>query len=254
MIPAYKQEKTIKKDVLTIYKALKSSRFRFEILVVVDGFVDSTYGALKSIKLKGLKVLGYEQNKGKGFAVKYGMLHARGDIIGFLDAGMEIDANGISMVLEHMQWYNADIIVASKRHPVSKVDYPLIRKIYSWGYYLLILFLFRVRVRDTQTGLKMFKRDVLRAVLPRTVVKQYAFDIELLAVSSYLGFRRIYEAPVYLRHKFESGSRFGVLFIFDPFIRNMLLDTLAIFYRMHFLKFYADSSWRLWSKISTYNG
>jgi hypothetical protein len=133
------------------------------------------------------------------------------------------------MLIEHMIWYNADAMLGSKRHPASKVHYPLLRKIYSIGYYLLVLCLFRLRVHDTQVGLKIFKRELLEQVLPRLIVKQYAFDIELLAVAKYLGYTRIFEAPVEIAFDPGSGTRFKGLLFFDPFIRNMLVDTIAIF-------------------------
>ena len=73
---------------------------------------------------------------------------AKGDYVAFIDAGMEIDPNGISMILEHMEWYNADIIVGSKRHPASQVNYPLERRIISffaqlYAKYFLDLKMFR---------------------------------------------------------------------------------------------------------------
>ncbi len=248
IVPAYKQEKTIKKDILNIHKVMSSTRYEFEILVVVDGFLDDTFKRAKSLELDNIKVLGYEKNRGKGFAVRYGMTRARGGLIAFIDSGMEIDANGISMVLEHMQWYSADIIVGSKRHPASRVHYPFIRRVYSIGYQLLVLMLFWLRIRDTQTGLKVFRREVLEDTLPRLTIKQYAFDIELLAVANYLGYKRIYEAPVQVSFDFSSGSRFAGFMLFDPLIRSMLIDTLAVFYRMRIKNYYATKNKSRWRK------
>ena len=78
-----------------------------------------------------LIVTGYNTNHGKGYAVRFGMAKSHGDIIGFIDAGGDVSESGLSMMIEHFKWYNADIIVGSKRHPVSKVRYPLERKILS---------------------------------------------------------------------------------------------------------------------------
>ena len=246
IVPAYKQEKTIKEDIRNIYNVMSQTRWDFEIIVVVDGFVDKTLEEAQKVDLDVVTVAGYKTNRGKGYALRYGMARAVGDYVAFIDSGMEIDPNGISMILEHMQWYKADIIVASKRHPASKVNMPLIRKIYSWGYHTLVKILFRFKVSDTQTGLKVFKKDVLDKILPRLLIKEYALDVELLAVARYLGFKRIYEAPVELHFDLSSGSRFKGFLIFDPFIRKMLTDTLAIFYRMYFLRYYSDNSQRKW--------
>jgi glycosyltransferase involved in cell wall biosynthesis len=189
---------------------------------------------------------GYEQNKGKGYAIRYGMARSKGDYIVFIDAGMDINPNGISLILEHMEWYGADIMVASKRHSASKVSYPFFRKILSFGYQVLVRVLFGLKVRDTQVGLKVFKRKVLEKVLPRLLVKRFAFDIEILAVANYLGFTKIYDAPVEIKLDLfnSSFSLKGVLFNKNLWL--MVIDTLAVFYRIYFLKYYDDNSKRLW--------
>ena len=245
IIPAHNQEKTILKDVSRIYGVMSQTRWDFEIILVSDGSPDKTLKEAKKFKKPNFKAIGYPTNKGKGYAVRYGMARAKGDYIAFIDSGMDIDPNGISLILEHMQWYNADIIVSSKRHPASESNFPLIRRIYSWGYHLIVKFLFRIPVRDTQVGLKVYKRKVLEKVLPRMVIKQFAFDIELLAVAKYLGFRRMYEAPVRVHIEFGK-SHFKKLLFFDHHIRSMLHDTLAVFYRMYILRYYHPDSKQKW--------
>ncbi len=246
IIPAYKQEKTIVKDIKNIDDVMSETRFNYEILVVVDGyFLDKTFENASAIKRKTVKILGYKNNKGKGFAIRYGMARAKGDYIVFIDSGMDIDPNGISLILEHLEWYGADIMVGSKRHPASKVNYPTIRKIYSLGYYLFVKTLLGVGVKDTQAGLKVFKREVLEAVLPRLMVKAFAFDIEILSVSKYLGFNKIYESPIYLKWD-ESNTNFSPFILLDKNIRNMIRDTLAVFYRLRILKYYSDDKKRMW--------
>ena len=138
------------------------------------------------------------------------------------------------MLLEHLEWYNADIIVGSKRHLASVVQYPWDRKILSWGYYLLVRLLFGVKIKDTQPGIKIFKRNVLEKILPQLVVKKYAFDIEMLSVARRKGFTRIFEAPIKLKYKFGSVTNAATL----RTIWHMLYDTLAVFYRLKILKYY----------------
>src|SRR6185437_4638949 len=147
IVPAYKQEKTIVKDIKNIENALSDLGYRYEIIVVVDGIVDKTYKKASTVKSNKIKILSYEKNQGKGHAIRYGMLHAKGDIIGFIDAGMDIHPAGLNMLLNHMEWYNADIIVGSKLHPVSKVEYPFYRTVLSWGYRLFTMTLFGFKVR-----------------------------------------------------------------------------------------------------------
>ncbi len=237
VVPAYKQEKTIVKDIVALDKALSVFPFKHEIIVVVDGFVDKTFNVLKDLrpKIKDLRVLGYGVNKGKGFALKYGIKEARGDIIGFIDAGMDLDPSEISIMLDIMDWNKADIVLGSKLHPESKVKYPPTRKILSWGYRTLTHLLFGFNVRDTQVGLKFFKKKVAKDVFSTIIVKKFAFDIEVLAVSYKLGYTKIYEAPIKLNFRgassITSSSFWNVIFW-------MLWDTAAVFYRLRILHYY----------------
>ncbi len=243
VIPAYKQESTIVKDLIRIQRVLDQIRYDYEIIVVVDGMLDKTFEKAKKLASSKCKVIGYLENRGKGYAIRYGMIRSRGDIVGFIDAGMDINPNGLSMLLEHFEWYDAHIIVGSKRHPVSKIKYPFDRKIISSISQVFIRLLFGLNLRDTQVGMKFFRRSVLKKVLPRLVVKKFAFDIEILVVSHYLGFKRIYEAPIELNWNTGTGITAKNLW---RVILLTLIDTLAIFYRLKILKYYAKVNKREW--------
>ena len=168
---------------------------------------------------------------------------SRGDIIGFLDAGGDVSELTLSMMLEHFKWYNADIIIGSKRHPVSKVQYPFQRKILSWGYQMLVRLLFGLNVRDTQVGMKLYRREVLVDVMPRLLVKQFAFDIEILAVAHYLGYKRIFESPVELDFSGVSSITSSSVW---RIILQMLKDTFAVYYRLKILHYYDNTNKRKW--------
>jgi glycosyltransferase involved in cell wall biosynthesis len=243
IIPIYKQEKTIQEDLIRINETLKQIRYDYEIIAVVDGItIDKSYEKAKALKISKLKVYGYKNNHGKGYAIRYGMAKTKGDYIAFIDSGMEIDPNGISLVLEHMEWYDADIIVASKRHPASKVNYPLQRRIISFGAQIIARILLGISVKDTQAGLKIFKRPVLIKVLPRLLVKSYAFDLEILSVAKHLGFKNIYEAPIKLNYDFISLTHAtGIKTIYKS-----LKDALAVFYRLRIVRYYDDKNKRKW--------
>ncbi len=235
IIPAYKQERTIAKDLKRVDKALSSLPMNHELIVVVDGFLDKTLENINKLKNIQVKPMGYEKNKGKGFAIKYGVEKSTGDIIGFLDAGMDLDPTEISIMLDIMDWNNADIVIGSKLHPESKVKYPLSRKILSWGYRTLTHVLFGFSVRDTQVGLKIYKKKVAKKVFPKIIVKKFAFDIEVLAVAQKLGFTRIYEAPVKLNFNRASSITSSS---FWSVIMWMLWDTAAVFYRLKIRRHY----------------
>lgn len=236
IVPAYKQERTIKDDLLRIKNVLDELPYLYEIICVVDGREDRTYEIARKLRSRKIRVVGYQENKGKGYAVRYGMVRAKGNFIAFIDAGMEINPRGLSLLLEHMFWYDSDVIVGSIRHSASKViGYPLKRKILSWGYHFLTRLLFGLRITDCQRGIKILKREVLEKVLPRLLVKQYAFDIEMLAVAKRLGYQKIHDGPVELDARKMRYSSVGLGTIW-----SMLWDTAAVFYRLKILRYYDD--------------
>lgn len=247
IVPAYKQETTIAKDLKRIKEALDTLRCNYEIICVIDGKIDNTFVEAERVaqKLPEIKIIGYETNKGKGYAVRYGMAASRGDIIAFIDAGMDLNPNGLALLLDDFKWHNADIMIGSKRHRDSKVDYPWQREILSMGYQFLVWALFGLNVRDTQVGLKVFRREVLEQVLPRLLVKRFAFDIEILAVANYLGFKKIYEAPVEIKLYFGGVSTITSQKFIQTVIA-MFLDTLAVFYRLKILHYYSNKNKRKW--------
>jgi len=245
IIPAYKQERTIQRDIKRIEDVMNQLRYEYEIVIVVDGFLDHTYEKVKEIVSSKIKVVGYERNQGKGHAVRFGMAKAKGDVIVFLDSGMDINPNGISMLLEAFEWNDADIVVGSKLHPDSKVNYPNSRKVLSWGYRVLNSVLFGLSIRDSQVGIKLFKRKVLLDVLPRLLVKRFAFDIEILAVANYLGYKKIVEAPIELDFTGASSitSKNFIITIY-----HMLNDTLAVFYRLKIIHYYDTTNKKNWKQ------
>ncbi len=234
IIPVYKQESIIVPNIREIKKALDKIRYPFELIIVIDGQVDRSYQRLRKAKIKQTRIIAYKKNHGKSYAIRAGMNQAKGDYVMFIDSGMEIDPNGISMLLEHMEWYDADIIVGSKRHPASQVSYSPSRKILSSGYYYLVKLLFGVNVRDTQAGIKIFRKALIKKILPKLVERRFAGDLEILVVAKALGYHRIYEAPIKLDYrlgKITSAANLNAIW-------KILFDTLAIFYRYRILKFY----------------
>ena len=111
------------------------------------------------------------------------------------------------------------------------------RRLYSVVYQAMTALLFRLPVRDSQTGLKLIRRETMLAVVPRMVEKRFAFDLELLVVARHLGYRRFVEAPVVIGQRFTST-------ISPRAVRGMIQDTLAIFYRLRYPSRYYDTESR----------
>lgn len=234
IVPSYKQAETIIDNLKLLQEVLDAIRYDYEIIVVVDGMVDKTFQELKKYSWPNVSCYAYEENRGKAYAIRFGMKKAKGDYVMFIDAGFDIDPNSISMLVEHLEWYDADIIVGSKRHPASKVDYTVQRKILSTGYFLFVKALFNISVKDTQVGIKIFRKKALEHILPRLIEKRFAGDLEMLVVARKLGYDRIYEAPIKLDYQFSTITSAATW----KSISGILIDTIAIAYRTYILRYY----------------
>jgi glycosyltransferase involved in cell wall biosynthesis len=233
-VPAFNEAGGIAVVMNELKKAMHTLNQKYEILLVDDGSTDSTLEKARELEKMHngiVKVLSYNRNRGKGYAQKYGFEHSKGELIFFMDADGDLPPRQINRFLEVMEKSRADVVTGSKRHPDSRVvNYPTSRKVLSTLYVLLTRVLFNLNVRDTQVGMKLFKREVLEEVMPKILVKRYAFDVELLANATRRGYK-IVEAPVELT--FKNDSRINVKAIW-----NMFVDTFAIAYRMHILRHY----------------
>ncbi len=173
----------------------------------------------------------YYPNQGKGYALKYGTKFAQGEFIMFLDADLDLHPSHISIFFEIMQKSNADVVIGSKLHKKSIIEYPKTRKFFSFAYFSIIKFLFRLPIKDTQTGIKLFKAGPLKECLNKVMNKKYTFDLELLLFLIKKGYK-VCEAPVHLK----TARAFGRIRVIDAF--RMLFDTLRIFWRFYILNFY----------------
>jgi len=231
IVPAYREGPRIYENLQHLLHELDLTGLEYEVVVVSDGNTDDTVSEAERIGSPRIKVLAYQANEGKGFALMHGVAQAHGDLIAFIDADMELDPRDIGRFVGIQREGMWDVVVGSKRHPDSRVSYPILRRLQSWLYQQLVRLLFRLDVRDTQTGIKVFRGDLLRAVVPLLAVKRFAFDLELLVVARKLGYRRIVEAPIKLNYRFETTTSPAAAY-------RALWDTAAIFYRLHFIHYY----------------
>ena len=136
-----------------------------------------------------------------------------------------------------MQESGSDVVIGCKFHKDSELHYPFVRKVISLGYYMMLLVLFHLNVRDTQTGLKVFKAEAVKPVAHLVRTSGFAYDIELLVAVHRRGFK-IEQMPVkvvYVRDK--NTRRIGMSDIVKAF-----RDTWAIFYRVYFKHYYDGPS------------
>lgn len=235
IMPAYNEGPRIYDNIVETVRTMEELGLNHELIVVDDGSKDNTHQEANraASRFANVQAVHYTNNGGKGNALKYGFRCVTGDLVAFLDADLDLHPRQIKTFLEYMEKYNADVVIGSKRHKLSQVDYPLQRRILSTGYSLIIKMLFNLSVKDTQTGLKLFKREVLEEIFPKVLSKEYAFDLELLVNIHDRGYT-IAEAPIVLNFQRE----FGRVGFAD--VKPIAIDTAAIFYRLRVLRHHDD--------------
>ena len=238
VIPAYNEEKVIYKNLLEVVKVISEYTDDFELVPVNDGSSDNTEAEIiraseANASLGKIHMVSYTPNRGKGGAVKAGVEVAIGDVIGFLDADLDISPDHITKYLQNMEQTGCDIVIGSKMHKDSKLEYPFARKVFSWCYFIMLKVLFGLSVKDTQTGVKLYRADLIKEIAPKLRVKGFAFDIEILALAS----RKkavINSMPVTI--EFSRGESFGRIHFKD--IWKMFTDTWKIWWNLRIRRNY----------------
>ncbi len=234
VMPAYNEAGRIIKSIEETAQTFNEFGCNWELIVMDDGSTDATFERASALEGKyagKLIVKRNKYNRGKGRVIKKALHYVTGDYVVFLDADMDLHPIQIQTLFDIMRLDKADIVIGSKLHPNSIVNYPLQRRVMSFIYYMLVKMLFNLPCHDTQTGLKLFKTEVLRKVFHRVLVKKFAFDLEILVNAHHLGYR-IAEAPIVLKPQ----RRFGRIGMAATY--NIIWDTLAVWYRMYILKYY----------------
>lgn len=235
VMPAYNEGRCIYENLHKTVDILSGFIDDFEIIAVNDGSTDNTKTEIeRAMKSESrIHLVSSENNHGKGSAIIAGVAEASGTFIAFVDADLELDPSQLEGYLETMLKDRKDVIIGCKFHKDSQIKYPLKRKILSMGYYIMLLILFRLNVKDTQTGLKLFRAEAIKPVAHLIRTAGFAYDIEILAAIHRRGFQ-IGQMPVNVVYVREKGSR--RITFFD--VLRAFRDTLAIFYRLYFKKYY----------------
>lgn len=227
VVPFYNPGRALARHVKDVVSILERERISFEVIAVSDGSTDGSQDAL--FGLSSVRLVELPTNQGKGAALRAGLSQGRGRYLGFIDGDGDIPASQLHLFIEEIRTARPDFVLGSKLHEKSQVVYPFIRRVYSFGYQRLTWLLFGLPVRDTQTGIKVIRRDVLAAILPRTRETGFAFDLELLVVANRLGLSDFSELPVTIRKRFTST-------ISCKTALRMLFDTAVVFCRHRALK------------------
>lgn len=198
IIPAYNEEKRIGKTLQSIDEYLKKQSYDYEILVVNDGSKDRTAEIVKeeAARIANLHLIDNQENHGKGWAVRQGMLKAQGQIRLFMDADNSTTVDQVANFLPHFE-QGYDVVIASRRikGAVIAVKQPWTRDFLGGIFRLVVHTIVPVGVTDSQAGFKAFSSRAVEAIFSKQTIYRWAFDVEILAMAKKMGFR-VREVPI----------------------------------------------------------
>lgn len=199
VIPAYNESDIVADTVAQLYSYLSTTYGEdFELIFCDDGSTDGTRAILDSLCPCHplLRAVGYAQNRGKGAAVRTGMLAATGDFILFTDCDLAYGLDAIDALYRfYLAHPDADGVIGTRLGEDSLTSYSALRRFMSRAYRRTVGILTRTKFRDTQTGIKGFTRDTVGKIFPLCEIDRFAFDLEILLFCEHFE-KHICEMPV----------------------------------------------------------
>ena len=211
IIPAYNEAARLGPTLQRVLQCIRAQRWNAEVIVVNDGSRDNTADLVREYASANpvLRLLENPGNRGKGYSVRNGMLHANGEILLFSDADLASPIEEAPKLFEAIE-SGADVAIGSRwlRPELQKQRQSLLRQLYGRIFNIALRLLLGLKFKDTQCGFKVFTRSSARAIFPLQQIERWGFDPELL----YLARRkklRVTEVPVEWSH--QEGTRISPL-------------------------------------------
>jgi dolichyl-phosphate beta-glucosyltransferase len=211
VIPAYNEARRLPDTLRELHDYCRRWAFLFEVIIVVEPSSDETL-ALAQASAKTfpqLKVIGNRVHRGKGFAVRTGMLASAGELVFFTDADLSTPLYEIDRALAVFgSDRDLQILVGNRQHPDSEIirHQSWIRERMGKTFNALVRWLAGIEIRDTQCGFKGFRQVASRAIFERQKTDGFSFDVEVLLLAKALGFG-VKEIPVHWSNSPDSKVR-----------------------------------------------
>ncbi len=208
IIPAFNEEKGIRDNARAVEQKCDAMRLNYEIILVNDGSADGTLSRMQECAGSRIKVLSYERNRGKGAAVRHGMLHAAGKYKLFMDADLSTSLEAMDKFLEHMRRDGYDMIIGDRKsNPGDRTArQPWVRRFLGNGFIVLSRWCVGKKIKDFTCGFKMFNQRSTDIIFKKQRISNWAFDTELIAIAL-IHDLRIGEIPVAWNHSPDSAVR-----------------------------------------------
>ena len=203
VVPFYNEEQRMKPFLDTL---LDYNNPDCEFIFVDDGSKDRTLGILKKYNFINKKIISYKKNMGKGYAVKIGVLAAKGKYIIFIDADGSIHPFQIKNMLKYLKAY--DIVVGTRAAKKSDVKVPLFRQLSGIAFNKYANFLFDINIDDTLCGFKGFRREAAMELFENLIDSRWIFDVELF-YKIREGNYSLYSMPIKWEYRGKSKMTLG---------------------------------------------
>ncbi len=196
-IPMYNESSIIDRTLKTVSEYMAANFDDYEVIFSDDGSTDGCRRAVESFADSRIRAVGYEVNRGKGAAIRNGVLNAEGDIIVFTDCDLAYGLDVVKGVTEMFQKRpDADVIIGSRNLTKDGYGgYTLLRKLASKAYIKCLSVAAGFKLSDSQCGFKAFRKEMAHKVFSECVVDGFAFDFEVLIKARNMG-AVICEMPV----------------------------------------------------------
>lgn len=207
IIPMYNEEKIIKETAIELHRYM-NDRFgagNFEVLFSNDGSKDNSKSAVNELLLDGIRVVGYDVNKGKGCAVRTATLEAQGDVVMFTDADLAYGVDVIGRAYDHfLTNKDTKMLIGSRNIDADGyAEYTFIRKLMSKIYIRVLCLVGGFKLSDSQCGCKAFENKTAKEIFSRCEINGFSFDFEVIMIAQKLGIK-IKEFPVKIINHRES--------------------------------------------------
>lgn len=206
IIPAYNESRRIGPTLDRVLSYIAQQNWDAEVVAVNDGSKDNTAEIIRRFAERNsrLRLIENPGNRGKGYSVRNGMLHAHGEVLLFSDADLSSPIEEAPKLFAALQ-NDADLAIGSRwlRADLQTERQPLHRQLFGRMFNLILRIVLGLRFKDTQCGFKAFTRTAAEAIFPRQRIERWGFDPELIFLGQMLGYRAV-EVPVVWAHDEKS--------------------------------------------------
>lgn len=210
LVPSYNEASIIKSSLREIDKFLRGKKYSSEIVVVSDGSTDDSARIIKRMSLSRIKLLNYEVNRGKGWALKEGVKHSSGKYVIFTDVDLSVPIDFADKFLKELEKGKSEVAIGTRKIKSAKVlvHQPWLRENLGKGFTFITRIITGVNVSDFTCGFKGFTHESAKKIFGKSLLVRWAYDAEILFLAKKFGYK-ITELPVIWTNRKDTRVKLG---------------------------------------------